>query len=108
MNMEALEKALETEKNVKFIYTIPNFQNPSGITMSLEKRHRLYELAKAHDIMILEDNPYGDLYYEGEPLPSIKSFDTDGIVIYAGSFSKVISPVCAWATPSAQSRFSPK
>ena len=85
MNMEALEKALETEKNVKFIYTIPNFQNPSGITMSLEKRHRLYELAKAHDVMILEDNPYGDLYYEGEPLPSIKSFDTDGIVIYAGS-----------------------
>lgn len=108
MNMEALEKALETEKNVKFIYTIPNFQNPSGITMSLEKRHRLYELAKAHDVMILEDNPYGDLYYEGEPLPSIKSFDTDGIVLYAGSFSKVISPVCAWATPSAQSRFSPK
>lgn len=92
MNMEALEKALETEKNVKFIYTIPNFQNPSGITMSLEKRRRLYELAKAHDVMILEDNPYGDLYYEGEPLPSIKSFDTDGIVIYAGSFSKVISP----------------
>lgn len=92
MNMEALEKALDTEKNVKFIYTIPNFQNPSGITMSLEKRHRLYELAKAHDVMILEDNPYGDLYYEGEPLPSIKSFDTDGIVIYAGSFSKVISP----------------
>ena len=64
MNMEALEKALETEKNVKFIYTIPNFQNPSGITMSLEKRHRLYELAKAHDVMLLEDNPYGDLYYE--------------------------------------------
>lgn len=92
MNMEALEKALDTEKNVKFIYTIPNFQNPSGITMSLEKRRRLYELAKAHDVMILEDNPYGDLYYEGEPLPSIKSFDTDGIVLYAGSFSKVISP----------------
>lgn len=65
-------------------------------------------MAKAHDVMILEDNPYGDLYYEGEPLPSIKSFDTDGIVLYAGSFSKVISPVCAWATPSAQSRFSPK
>ena len=90
--LEALETALREEPNAKFIYTIPNFQNPSGITMSLEKRHRLYELAKAHDVMILEDNPYGDLYYEGEPLPSIKSFDTDGIVIYAGSFSKVISP----------------
>lgn len=92
MNMEALEEALKTEKNVKFIYTIPNFQNPSGITMSLEKRHRMYELAKQYGVMILEDNPYGDLRYEGEALPSIKSFDEDGIVMYAGSFSKVISP----------------
>lgn len=92
MNMEALEKALQTEKNVKFIYTIPNFQNPSGITMSLEKRKKLYELAKKYEVMILEDNPYGDLRYEGEALPTIKSFDEDGIVMYAGSFSKVISP----------------
>ena len=61
MNMEALEKALQTEKNVKFIYTIPNFQNPSGITMSLEKRKKLYALAKQYGVMILEDNPYGDL-----------------------------------------------
>ncbi len=92
MNMEALEKALQTEKNVKFIYTIPNFQNPSGITMSLEKRKKLYALAKQYNVMILEDNPYGDLRYEGEALPSIKSMDEDGIVMYAGSFSKVISP----------------
>ncbi|MBO5252659.1 MAG: PLP-dependent aminotransferase family protein [Clostridia bacterium] len=92
MNTEALEKALQTEKNVKFIYTIPNFQNPSGITMSLEKRKKLYELAKKYEVMILEDNPYGDLRYEGEALPTIKSFDEDGIVMYAGSFSKVISP----------------
>lgn len=92
MNMEALENALKTEKNVKFIYTIPNFQNPSGITMSLEKRKKLYELAKQYDVMILEDNPYGDLRYEGEALPTIKSMDEDGIVMYAGSFSKVISP----------------
>ncbi len=92
MNMEALEKALQTEQNVKFIYTIPNFQNPSGITMSLEKRKKLYALAKKYDVMILEDNPYGDLRYEGEALPTIKSFDEDGIVMYAGSFSKVISP----------------
>lgn len=92
MNMEALEKALQTEKNVKFIYTIPNFQNPSGITMSLEKRKNLYDLAKQYGVMILEDNPYGDLRYAGEPLPTIKSFDEDGIVLYAGSFSKVISP----------------
>ena len=92
MNMEALEKALQTEKNVKFIYTIPNFQNPSGITMSLEKRKKLYALAKQYGVMILEDNPYGDLRYEGEALPTIKSMDEDGIVMYAGSFSKVISP----------------
>lgn len=92
MNMEALEKALRTEKNVKFIYTIPNFQNPSGITMSLEKRKKLYDLAKQYGAMILEDNPYGDLRYAGEALPTIKSFDEEGIVLYAGSFSKVISP----------------
>ena len=92
MNMEALEKALRTEKNVKFIYTIPNFQNPSGITVSLEKRKKLYDLAKQYGVMILEDNPYGDLRYAGEALPTIKSFDEEGIVLYAGSFSKVISP----------------
>lgn len=92
MNMEALEKALQTEKNVKFIYTIPNFQNPSGITMSLEKRKKLHDLAKQYGVMILEDNPYGDLRYAGEALPTIKSFDEEGIVLYAGSFSKVISP----------------
>ena len=92
MNMEALEKALRTEKNVKFIYTIPNFQNPSGITMSLEKRKKLYDLAKQYGVIILEDNPYGDLRYAGEALPTIKSFDEEGIVLYAGSFSKVISP----------------
>lgn len=92
MNTEALEKALRTEKNVKFIYTIPNFQNPSGITMSLEKRKKLYDLAKQYGVMILEDNPYGDLRYAGEALPTIKSFDEEGIVLYAGSFSKVISP----------------
>lgn len=60
--------------------------------MSLEKRKKVYELAKKYGVLILEDNPYGDLRYSGENLPNIKSFDTDGIVIYAGSFSKVISP----------------
>jgi len=92
MDIELLEKALETEKNVKMIYTIPNFQNPSGYTMSLEKRKALYELALKHNVIILEDNPYGELRYTGEDLPSIKSFDDEGIVIYAGSFSKVLSP----------------
>ena len=92
MNIEALEKALDKNPNAKMIYTIPNFQNPAGVTMSLEKRHRLYELAKAHNVMILEDNPYGDLRVAGEDVPNIKSFDEDGIVIYSGSFSKILAP----------------
>ena len=92
MNMEELEEKLSTIPNVKFIYTIPNFQNPSGVTMSLEKRKKMYELAQKYGVLIVEDNPYGDLRYSGENVPSIKSFDEDGIVIYAGSFSKVIAP----------------
>lgn len=92
MNIEELEKALQTHKNARFIYTIPNFQNPSGITMSLEKRKKMYELAKKYNVLILEDNPYGDLRYSGEYIPCIKSFDDEGIVLYAGSMSKVISP----------------
>lgn len=92
MNMQMLEEALKNEPNAKLIYTIPNFQNPSGVTMSLEKRKALYKLAKKYGVMIIEDNPYGDLRFNGENIPCIKSFDTDGIVLYAGSFSKVISP----------------
>ena len=92
MNMEELEKKLIANPDTKLIYTIPNFQNPSGVTMSLEKRHKLYELAKKYNVLIIEDNPYGDLRYSGEDVPCIKSFDTDGIVIYSGSFSKVVAP----------------
>lgn len=92
MNMELLEKALIENKNAKMIYTIPNFQNPSGVTMSQEKREKLYQLAQKYDVMIIEDNPYGDLRYFGEDIKSIKSLDTDGRVIYSGSFSKVVSP----------------
>lgn len=92
MNIEVLEKALKTEKNVRFIYIICNFQNPSGVTTSLEKRKKIYELAKKYGVMILEDNPYGELRISGENVPSIKSFDEDGIVAYVGSFSKILSP----------------
>lgn len=92
MNMEMLEEVLKTEKKAKFIYTIPNFQNPSGITMSWDKRKKMYELAKQYGVIILEDNPYGDLRYSGEAIPCIKSLDTEGIVIYSGSFSKILSP----------------
>lgn len=92
MSIQKLEEALKNEPNAKFIYTIPNFQNPSGVTMSLDKRKALYELAKKYGVLIIEDNPYGELRYSGEFLPNIKSFDEEGIVIYSGSFSKVISP----------------
>ena len=92
MNMEKLEQALQSNNNVRFIYTIPNFQNPSGVTMSLEKRKKLYELAKKYSVLIVDDNPYGDLRYSGEFLPAIKTMDSENIVLYAGSFSKVVSP----------------
>ncbi len=92
MNIEALENAIKNADNPRFIYTIPNFQNPSGVTMSLEKRKAVYELAKKYGVLILEDNPYGDLRVAGEDIPSIKSMDEDGIVIYAGSFSKLLAP----------------
>lgn len=92
MNLELLEDALKKEKNVRFIYTIPNFQNPCGITMSFEKRKALYALAKKYGVLIIEDNPYGELRFRGENIPSVKSLDEDGLVIYVGSFSKVLSP----------------
>lgn len=92
MNIEKLEEAIKNATNPRFIYTIPNFQNPSGATMSLEKRKAVYALAKKYGLLILEDNPYGDLRVSGEDIPSIKSFDEDGIVIYAGSFSKLLAP----------------
>ena len=92
INIEKLEAALKANPRTKFIYTIPNFQNPTGITMSLEKRKEVYRLALQYGVMILEDNPYGELRIKGEPIPTIKSLDTEGIVIYCGSFSKVLSP----------------
>ena len=92
INLEQLEHAMKTEKNVRMLYTIPNFQNPSGITMSLEKRKAVYTLAKKYGVIIVEDNPYGEIRFEGETIPNIKSFDTDGLVVYAGSFSKVLAP----------------
>ena len=88
---DELENALKNDKKVKLIYLIPTFQNPAGITMSLEKRKAVYELAKKYNVLILEDNPYGDLRVSGEDVPTIKSMDEDGIVIYCGSISKILS-----------------
>lgn len=91
INLEKLENTLKTEKNVKILYLIPNFQNPTGRTMSLAKRKAVYELACKYDFIILEDNPYGELRFSGENVPSIKSLDTEGRVIYSSTFSKIIS-----------------
>lgn len=92
LNIEQLEHALKTEKNVKLLYLIPSFQNPTGITTSLEKRKAIYELARKYGVLILEDNPYGELRFKGEDIPTIKSLDDEGLVIYVGSFSKILSP----------------
>lgn len=92
INIEKLENALKTEPNVKILYLIPNFQNPTGRTMSLAKRKAVYELACKYDFIILEDDPYGELRFAGETIPSIKSMDTEGRVIYSSTFSKLISP----------------
>ena len=89
---DTLEKALAENDNVRFIYTIPTFQNPMGVTMSLEKRKKLYEIAKKNGVLILEDNPYGELTFNGVKTPTIKSMDTEGIVMYSGSFSKILAP----------------
>ncbi len=92
VNIDALEAAFSIKPTPKLFYIIPNFQNPSGVTTSLEKRKKIYELAKKYGVVILEDNPYGYLRTSGESLPSIKSMDTEGIVVYVASLSKIISP----------------
>ena len=88
---EELETLLKTDKKVKLIYLIPTFQNPAGITMSLEKRKAVLAVAKKYNVPILEDNPYGELRFAGTDIPTIKSMDDEGIVIYCGSFSKILS-----------------
>lgn len=91
MDIAALENALKSNPKTKLIYTIPSFQNPAGITSTLENRKAVYELARKYDVLIIEDNPYGDLRFAGEDVPTYKSFDTDGRVVYCGSFSKILS-----------------
>lgn len=91
MDIAALEKALAENPNAKIIYTIPSFQNPAGITSTLENRKAVYALASKYDVVIIEDNPYGDLRFSGEDVPTYKSFDTEGRVVYCGSFSKILS-----------------
>ena len=99
--LETMLDRLQGEgRRPKFIYTIPNFQNPGGVTMSLPRRRRLVEVARERELLILEDNPYGLLRYEGEPLPTLYSLDAShadrngasDLVIYLGTFSKILSP----------------
>ncbi len=91
ISLEGLENALKNTPNAKMLYLIPTFHNPTGITMSLEKRLGVLKLAKKYGIVILEDNPYGELRFAGEDLPTLKSLDEDGLVIYCSSFSKILS-----------------
>lgn len=89
---EELEKILATTDNVKMIYVIPDFQNPSGKTWSMERRVKFMELANKYEIPVIEDNPYGELRFEGEYLPSLKSMDTKDLVIFLGTMSKILAP----------------
>ncbi len=91
MRVDVLESLLERQRP-KLIYTLPTFQNPSGAVMSAERRRRLLELAQRYQVPVLEDDPYCDLRYDGEPLPSLKALDEPGHVIYVSSFSKVLFP----------------
>ncbi len=95
INLDVLEqeiaKARQAGKTLKAVYVVPDFQNPSGITMSLAKRKRLLEIAAAEDLLIFEDDPYGQLRFSGEPLPSIRSLDNRGRVILLMTFSKVLA-----------------
>lgn len=88
---DELDAVLSREPKAKMLYLIPTFQNPCGITTGLEKRKRIYEVALRHGVMIFEDNPYGELRFAGEDIPTLKSMDTEGIVIYCSSFSKILS-----------------
>ena len=96
MNVDMAESEIKKLVNAgrppKFIYTIPTFQNPTGITMSLEKRKHLLEVSARYSIPIIEDNPYGELRYYGKKVPSLKSMDAENNVIYMGTFSKVMCP----------------
>lgn len=92
MIMEDLENALKENPKAKLIYVIPDFQNPSGKTWSIERRKKLIELANKYDVVILEDNPYGELRFEGEILPAVKHYDTEDRVIFLGTFSKILCP----------------
>ena len=89
---EELDKILATTPKCKFIYVIPDFQNPTGICWSLERRKKFMEVINKYDLPVFEDNPYGELRYRGESFPTLKSMDTKGLVSFLGTFSKIFCP----------------
>jgi len=92
MIMSDLEEAIKSKDRVRMIYVIPDFQNPTGKTWSLERRKELIALANKYDLPVIEDNPYGELRFDGEEIPPIKTLDTENRVIYLGTFSKTFCP----------------
>ena len=92
VDVAALEKAMDANPNAKLFYTIPSFHNPTGITASVDKRKAVYAACVKHGVVLLEDDPYKELPFDGVKLPSYKSMDTEGIVICCNSFSKILSP----------------
>ena len=92
MKMDALEEALKANPNTKLIYTVPTFKNPTGRTMTEERRKQLAELAEKYDVYVLEDNPYGEIRFAGQHVPAVKSFDKSGHVLYMSTFSKTLAP----------------
>lgn len=92
MKMDGLEEALKAHPETALVYTVPNFQNPTGRTMPAERRKKFAELAAKYDVPVLEDNPYGDIRFAGEHVPSVKSFDHAGKVFYMSTFSKILAP----------------
>ncbi|MCD7776851.1 MAG: PLP-dependent aminotransferase family protein, partial [Firmicutes bacterium] len=91
LDPDILEATLEREPRAKMLYLIPTFHNPMGTTMPEATRRRVYDVCRRHGVIIFEDNPYGELRFAGEDVVNIKSFDTDGIVIYCSTFSKILS-----------------
>jgi 2-aminoadipate transaminase len=92
MQVEQVERALQAHRNIKLIYALPNFQNPTGRSMSLARRKQLVEVASRFGVPVVEDDPYGELRYEGEHLPTLKALDREDVVIYLGTFSKILAP----------------
>lgn len=92
MRTDLLAGVLAAHPQARMLYTVPDFQNPTGVTLSLARRHELIRLANAHDLVVIEDTPYRQIRFAGESLPTLKSLDTEGRVIHLGSFSKVLVP----------------